>query len=90
MSIEREAVLGLMSICLVFSAFWVVKMIREINAAEGKPGKFQFLPIFGGGLYLLHRHSRAVPDGDISRLVFVSLIPANIVLIGWFLILGTK
>jgi hypothetical protein len=90
MSTERVAVLALMTACLAFSAFWLVKMVREINEAEGKPGKFQFLAVFGGGLYLLHRHSRAVPDRDFSRVVFVLLIPANVALIGWFLVLGGK
>ena len=45
-------------------------MIREINLAEGKPGTVSFLLLFGGGSYLLGRHSRSVPTGTVTRVVF--------------------
>jgi hypothetical protein len=73
---------------LSFSAFWLVKIIHEINLAEGKRGRIQFLLILGGGIYLLHRHSRAVPNGIETRLVFLLLIPLNVVLVAFFIILG--
>jgi hypothetical protein len=56
---------------LVFSAFWVARMIREINLGEGKPGTVSFLLLFGGGIALLGRHSRAVPTGTVTRVVFL-------------------
>jgi hypothetical protein len=73
---------------LSFSAFWLVKMIREINLAEGKHGRIPFPLIFGGGIYLLHRRSRAVPNGIETRLLFLLLIPLNVVLVAFFIILG--
>jgi len=85
----RTMVLVLMIACMSFSAFWLVKMVREISHAEGRRG-LRFVAVFGGGLYLLHRHSRAVPEGDITRLVFLLLIPANFFLVFLFLRLGAQ
>jgi hypothetical protein len=73
---------------LTFSAYWMVRMIREVISAEGKGQKFPSLLIFGGGIYFLGRHGRAVPDGGATRLVFLLLIPLNFMLVGLFLILG--
>jgi hypothetical protein len=84
----RIAALILMLTSLVFSAFWVARMIREINLAEGKPGTVSFLLLFGGGSYLLGRHSRAVPTGTVTRVVFLLLIPINLLPVGLFLLLG--
>jgi len=33
---------------VVFSEFWIVRMIREINLAEGKCGRLPFLLLFNG------------------------------------------
>ncbi len=63
-------------------------MIREITSAEGKGEKFPLLLIFGGGVYFLRRHGRTVPDGAATRLVFLLLIPLNILLITLFFVLG--
>jgi hypothetical protein len=84
----RIAALILTLTSLVFSAFWVARMIREINLAEGKPGTVSFLLLFGGGIYLLGRHSRAVPTGTVTRVVFLLLIPINFLTVGLFLLLG--
>jgi hypothetical protein len=84
----RIAALILTLTSLVFSAFWVARMIREINLAEGKPGTVSFLLLFGSGIYLLGRHSRSVPTGTVTRVVFLLLIPINFLLVGLFLLPG--
>jgi hypothetical protein len=88
MPLPRVVVLGALLASLAFSAFWQVKMIREVNLAEGKRGRVPFLLIFRGGIYFLHRHARAVPDGTETRLVLLLLIPLNVVLVALFIILG--
>lgn len=43
--------------CLM--AFWVVKMIREINAAEGQPGRIPLRLIIFSRMFLVSRHSHS-------------------------------
>lgn len=88
MSLLRVVVLIAIAAALVFWAYWRVRMIREITLAEGKGEEFPLLLFFGGGVYFLRRHSRTVPDGAATRLVFLLLIPLNILLIVLFFVLG--
>jgi hypothetical protein len=72
---------------LVCSAYVFLKMLREISEAGGKKGKIPSSAVFGGGLYLLHRYAESVPNGR-TALWFVLLIPANVILFGFYLVLG--
>jgi hypothetical protein len=67
-------VLIVMVASLAFSAFWQIKMIREINSADRAEGKryltATLLLLFGGIFYFYRRHSRAVPNGVETRIVF--------------------
>jgi hypothetical protein len=87
MSPLRALALVLLITSLVCSAWVLTRMLREISEAEGKQGKISLLALFAGGPYLLHRYSKSVPNGSTS-LWFLVLIPANVILIGLYLILG--
>ena len=87
MTLLRIMILISLIVSLCVSAYCFVKIIREISQAEGKPGSFPFLAVFGGFFYLLNRHSRVVPSNRM-RILFLLLVPINIVLLGLFLILG--
>jgi hypothetical protein len=60
--------------CVAYSAFLFLKMIRDINKAEGRPGRIPLFT-FCGGWYFLHGHSRACPD-DVGIRVLYMLLPA--------------
>jgi len=59
--------------CLAFSIFLRFRMIRDINEAEGQPGRIPLLLIFGGGWYFLYRHGKACPDDAGTRVLCVLL-----------------
>jgi hypothetical protein len=80
MSPLRAIVLVLLTASLVCSACVVARMLHEIGEAEGK-GKISLLALFGGGPFLLHRYSQAVPNGRMA-LWFLLLVPTNFILIG--------
>jgi len=88
MSLLRVVVLIAIAASLVSWAYRRIRMIREITSAEGKGEKFPLLLFFGGGVYFFRRHSRTVPDGAATRLVFLLLIPLNILLIVLYFVLG--
>jgi hypothetical protein len=62
--------------CLGFGTFLGLKMIHEINQAEGRPGRI----FFGRGFYLLYRHEQACPSGESTRVVYVLLSVVSVVL----------
>jgi len=87
MSPLKVVVLVLLISSLVCSVNVFFKMLREISEAEGKKGKIPLLALLGGGLYLLRRYGESVPNGR-TALWFVLLIPANVILLGLYLVLG--
>jgi hypothetical protein len=86
MSPFRAIVLVLLTASLVCSARVVARMLHEISEAEGKKGKISLLALFGGGPFLLHRYSQAVPNGR-TALWFLLLLPTNFILISLYFIL---
>lgn len=82
-----RALVGIaMVLSLVCSGYVFVKMLREISDAEGKK-RIPWLAVFGGGLYLLNRYRRSVPDGETWGW-FVLLLPTTALLIAVYVVLG--
>ena len=83
-------VLILLILSLLSSAYVLVKMLREIRDAEtikGKEGNIPLLAAFGGAMYLFHRYGQSVPNGR-TPLWFLLLVPANVILLGLYLVLS--
>ena len=75
-----------MVLSLVCSGYVLAKMVREIYEAEGEK-RMPWLALFGGGLSLLRRYRRSVPDGETWGW-FVLLVPTNALLIAVYVALG--